>query len=259
LLTLKGRGAIIAGTRRVGATVARRLAQEGVNIAITYRRSAGEAQQLRDEIAGLTEKVVLLQADLADDGQVTQLTAQAREQLGELSVCVNLASDYPRDPLETLDAAAWDHSMAFARANYLLALHAGRAMMRNDGPTRGHLVFFGDWAADETPYHDYLPYLTAKAAIHFMTRAFALELAPYGILVNAIAPGPTSFGVGVSEREWAAAVDATPLKRESSPDDIAEMVVTVLRSETMTGEHIRIDSGRHIAGTARLRRRAESS
>jgi NAD(P)-dependent dehydrogenase (short-subunit alcohol dehydrogenase family) len=145
--------------------------------------------------------------------------------------------------------------MAQAKGNFLLALECARVMMNNAGPTRGHLVFFADWAAGETPYLDYLPYLTAKAAIDYMTRAFALELGASGILVNAIAPGPTAFGVGVSELEWDAAIDATPLLRESSADDIAEMIATLLKLETITGETIRIDSGRHLAGTARLRRR----
>jgi 3-oxoacyl-[acyl-carrier protein] reductase len=124
-------------------------------------------------------------------------------------------------------------------------------MQGNPGPTRGHIVFFGDWAAGETPYIDYLPYLTAKAAVHFMTRAFALELAPHGILVNTISPGPTVQDPAlVSSAEWKAALAQTPLHRESSADEMAEMVATLLKLETMTGESIRVDSGRHIAGTA---------
>jgi 3-oxoacyl-[acyl-carrier protein] reductase len=178
--------------------------------------------------------------------------SKAQAELGDLSFCVNLAADYPRDPLETLDAAAFDRAINIARANYLIALHSARAMMGNPGPTRGHLVFFGDWAADETPYHDYLPYLTAKAAVQFMTRAFALELGGHGILVNGIVPGPTAFGVNVSQEEWDAAVGSSPLQRESSDDEIAEMIVTLLKSETITGENIRVDSGRHIVGAARI-------
>ncbi len=255
MLTLTGRGALVTGTRRLGATVVRRLAREGVRIAITYRRSRTEAETLLEEAKALTDRAVLIQADVTLEDDVKRTVTEAHRELGDLSFLVNLASDYPRDPLETLDAARWEHGMAQAKGNYLLAVEASRMMMQNEGPTRGHLVFFGDWAAGETPYLDYLPYLTAKAAIQYMTRAFALELSEYGILVNAIAPGPTAFGVGVTEQEWDAAIDATPLLRESSPDDIAEMIATLLKLETITGETIRIDSGRHLAGTARLRRR----
>jgi 3-oxoacyl-[acyl-carrier protein] reductase len=255
VLNLRGRGALVTGTRRIGATVVKRLARDGVRIAIIYRRSRDEADALAQEAQSLTDRVMVLQADLSIEEDVKRVAAEAKKALGDFSFLINMASDYPKDPLETLDAARWDHAMAQARANYLLAVECSRYMQQNEGPTRGHLVFFGDWAADETPYLDYLPYLTAKASIQYMTRAFALELGAQGILVNAIAPGPTAFGVGVTEEEWDAAIDATPLVRESSPDDVAEMIATLLKLETITGETIRIDSGRHLAGTARLRRR----
>jgi 3-oxoacyl-[acyl-carrier protein] reductase len=235
--------------------VVKRLARDGVRIAIIYRRSRDEADALAQEAQSLTDRVMVLQADLSIEEDVKRVAAEAKKALGDFSFLINMASDYPKDPLETLDAARWDHAMAQARANYLLAVECSRYMQQNEGPTRGHLVFFGDWAADETPYLDYLPYLTAKASIQYMTRAFALELGAQGILVNAIAPGPTAFGVGVTEEEWDAAIDATPLVRESSPDDVAEMIATLLKLETITVETIRIDSGRHLAGTARLRRR----
>jgi|TARA_B100000749_G_scaffold197833_1_gene153879 NAD(P)-dependent dehydrogenase (short-subunit alcohol dehydrogenase family) len=121
--------------------------------------------------------------------------------------------------------------------------------MKNSGPPRGHIVMFSDWAAGETPYTDYLPYLTAKASVDFMTRGFAAELAQHGIQVNSIAPGPTMRPPEISEESWQRDVLArAPLKRESSPDDIADLIVTLLKSETITGETIRVDSGRHLAG-----------
>ncbi len=248
MLELKGRGAVVAGTRRVGRVVAERLAAEGVDLAIVYRNSRAEAESLAADIKHLPGRSILLQADLAVEDETRRVIEAARRQLGGLSFCVNMASDYPRVSLPDLDAAAWDRGMVAARAAYLLALHASRAMTANDGPTRGHLIFFGDWAADETPYTDFLPYLTAKAAIHFMTRAFAVELAPYGILANAILPGPTQPPADLPQHEWQQALREAPLHRISDVAEMAEMVVTLLKSETMTGETIRIDSGRHLAG-----------
>jgi NAD(P)-dependent dehydrogenase (short-subunit alcohol dehydrogenase family) len=251
MLELKGRGAIVAGTRRIGATVVRRLAREGVHLAIVYRRSRDVADELYASIRSDVERACVLQADLASEQDVTVLVDEARRQLGDLSFCVDAAFDYPRTSYASLTAADWDHAMASAKGAYLLALACSRAMQTNAGPTRGHIVLFGDWAAEETPYKDYLPYLTAKAAVHFMTRAFALELAPHGILVNGILPGPTVQDPAlVSSAEWKAALAQTPLHRESSQEEMAEVVATLLKLETMTGENIRVDSGRHIVGTA---------
>jgi NAD(P)-dependent dehydrogenase (short-subunit alcohol dehydrogenase family) len=191
VLELKGRGAIVAGARRVGSTLVRRLAHEGVNIAIVYRRSHDEAEALAEEARKLTQTVVTLQADLTDEDDVARVVQEAKSGLGDLSYCINLAYDYPRVSVDKLSAADWERGMSGARGTFLMAAHASRVMSENQGDTKGHLIFFGDWAAEETPYKDYLPYLTGKAAVHFMTRAFAVELASKGILVNAILPGPT--------------------------------------------------------------------
>jgi 3-oxoacyl-[acyl-carrier protein] reductase len=245
VLNLDGRGAIVAGTRRIGATVVERLAREGVKTAILYRSSRDEAERLAKASGG-----VALQADLTDEASVQTVVAAAKQALGDLSFCINLASDYPRASFDKLDAEAWDAGLASAKGSFLLGVHAARAMFDNDGPTRGHLILFGDWAAEQTPYLDYLPYLTGKAATHFMTRGFALELASKGILVNSILPGPTERPPDLSRAGWDAALAQTPLQRESSIDDIAELIVPLLKLETITGENIRVDAGRHISGTA---------
>jgi len=248
MLSLSGKGALLVGTRRVGQSVAHRLAREGVNLAIAYRSSESEAEDLRQTL-GSEVKVCLVQGDVGVEADVARIVAVAKEGLGDLSFLINLASDFPRHPFPTLDAKAWDNAMSFAKGNYLLAVNAARQMQQNPPPTRGHLIMFSDWAARQTPYRGYLPYLTAKASVDFMTRAFAVELASYGILVNALAPGPTMRPADISEDMWQRGVVAqAPLRRESSAAEIAEVIVTLLKSETITGETIRVDSGRHLAG-----------
>jgi NAD(P)-dependent dehydrogenase (short-subunit alcohol dehydrogenase family) len=250
MLELAGRGVIVTGTRRLGAVVVQRLAREGLRPAIVYRSSRAPAEELAESARALTDRVALIQGDLTVEADVKRMVETAKSELGDLSFSVNLAADYPRVEFENLDLEAWERGMSVAKVAYLMGLHVGRALAQNSGRTRGQMIFFGDWAAEETPYHDYLPYLSAKAAIHFMVRAFALELAPQGILVNAISPGPTGGKPeNVSEAEWTEALASAPLHRESSEEDMAELITTLLKLETITGENIRVDSGRHIVGT----------
>ena len=239
----------MVGTKRFGEIIAHRLAKEGINLAIVYRSSRAEADRLSHTVKELTEHTALVQGDLTNENDVARIVQKASDELGDLSFVVNLASGFPRDPFDTLDGAAWDRAMSFAKGSYLLNIQAAQRMMANDGQTRGHIVQFSDWASWETPYKDYLPYLTAKASIDFMTRAFAVELAEHGILVNAIAPGPTMRPPEISEDSWQHDVlEKAPLKRESSPHEMAEIIVSLLSSETVTGQVIRVDSGRHLAG-----------
>ena len=239
--------ALIVGAKRVGQTVAHRLAEDGINIAIAYRSSAAEAQELADSISNV--QTALIQADLSDENQAKRAVLETVDALGRLDYVINLASDYPYAPFDSLDSESWDRAMATAKGSYLLGIHAARQMRKNEGPNRGHIILFGDWAAEETPYNDYLPYLSAKAAIHFMTRGLAAEVAGFGVRVNCVAPGPTMRPPEITQADWDAAIAAkAPLQQESSVEDIAEIISSMLRTSSITGEIIRVDSGRHIRG-----------
>lgn len=247
MIDLKGKNALIVGAKRIGQVVGIRLAQEGINLAISYRSSKKEAEELKEEAEKLSVKATTIQGDVASEQSVKNIIEQTVKELGSLDFVIDLASGFQKTPLELLDEKAWDLAIGDAKGSYLVAVYASRQMTKNRGKTKGHIILFSDWAAARTPYKNYLPYLTSKAAIDYMTRAFAKELAPHGILVNAIAPGPTQPPSFLMPDYWQKEVlDKTPLKRQSSADEIAEMIITLLKSETITGEIIRIDSGSHL-------------
>ena len=252
MIDLRGKGVLVVGVRRqLGATVARRLAAEGMNVAISYRSSRDEAEEIEAAITADGHRACIVQGDVSIEADVQRMVQEASERMGGLWAIANLASDYPSTQVDHLTEADWDRGLAAAKGTYLLALAGAKEFERHSGASvNGHLIFIGDWAAGETPYKDFLPYLTAKAAIHFMTRAFAVELAPKDIRVNCIAPGPMQKPPDMAQEEWDHILqESAPIHMNSSVEDMAEMIVTLLKSETITGEVIRVDSGRHIAGT----------
>jgi NAD(P)-dependent dehydrogenase (short-subunit alcohol dehydrogenase family) len=248
MISPKNKNALIVGAKRVGQTVGIRLAQEGVNLAISYRSSKEEAQKLKAQAGKLGVRAVLVQGDVATEQDVKSMITQTVRQLGSLDFLIDLASGFKKTPIDVLDGQKWEAAIKDAKGSYLLAVYASRQMAKNEGQTKGHIILFSDSAASShKPYLNYLPYLTSKAAIDFMVKGFAKELAGQGILVNSIAPGPTARPPFLDEQYWQKKVlDKNPLKRQSSAEEIAEMIVTLLKSETITGETIRIDSGSHL-------------
>jgi NAD(P)-dependent dehydrogenase (short-subunit alcohol dehydrogenase family) len=112
----------------------------------------------------------------------------------------------------------------------------------------GRIINFGDWvAASGRPrYTGFLPYYVAKAGVIALTEALALELAPDQILVNAVAPGPIVAPEGTGDEEFASVERATPLGRWGGEAEIAKAVVSLIESDFVTGETIRVDGGRHL-------------
>ena len=240
--------ALIVGAKRVGQVVAHRLAEDGINLAIAYRSSVAEAQSLADSINNVD--TALIKADLSDERQVIGAVKETVGALGGLDYVVNLASDYPYAPFDSLDGAAWDRAMASAKGSYLIGLHAAKQMRtkpRTQPRTHHHVRRLGCRRDSLTPIT--CPYLTAKASIHFMTRCLAAEVASFGVRVNAVAPGPTMRPPEITPEDWDRAIAAkAPLQLESSVNDIAEIIATLLRTSSITGEIVRVDSGRHIRG-----------
>jgi len=150
-MKLQGKAAIIVGTRRIGAVVAQRLAAEGINVAIVYNNSEDEAKALANSLLSKKTHATTIKCDLSDEDQVIDMLLNAKKEFGAINFGVNLASSFPRNPFMELNSESWDNSINDAKATFLFGIHLGREMMSNDGPTKGHLVFFSDWAAIHAP------------------------------------------------------------------------------------------------------------
>lgn len=245
-MDLAGKAALVTGGRRIGVTVAKRLASLGVDVALSYRRSREEADLAAEGVRRAGRSATVAQADLTRPSEVERLVDGTAARFGRLDILINMASVYRRIPFDALTDEDWTESLDVdLSAAWRLARAAVRHLRAAGG---GHIVHFSDWvAASGRPrYAGYLPYYVAKRALIGFTEALALELAADGILVNAVAPGPIVPPPDLNAGEIEAVEQATPAGRWGGADAIADAVVGVLQSDFITGETIRVDGGRHL-------------
>jgi pteridine reductase len=235
-----------SGGRRVGRGVAEALAARGYALAVHYRTAAVEATAAVDAFRARGVEAVALQADLTDERSVRALIDQTLSRFGRLDALVTCAAAWRSKKLEEVTAA--DVRYYFETntlSTFLCAQHAGLAMARQ--PEGGCIVTMGDWAVAR-PYVNYAAYFPSKGAIPTLTRCLAVELGARNpaVRVNCVLPGPVLLPPDLPEEERRQAVDATLVKREGRPENVAQAVLFFLDNDFVTGVCLPVDGGRTI-------------
>ena len=235
-----------SGKKRVGAAVADLLATKGYAIAVHYRTSAAEAGETVAALRARGVEAEAFGADLADETAVAGLVKAVLARFGRIDVLVNCAAVWQRKKLEDVTAA--DVRLHFdtnALGTFLMCQKVGLHMVAQ--PTGGVIVNVGDWA-EVRPYRDYAAYFPSKGAVSAMTRTFAVELAHRNpnVRVNAVLPGPVMLPPDLPEAEKAEAVNATLVKREGSPANVAAAVLAFVENDFLTGVLLPVDGGRTV-------------
>jgi pteridine reductase len=235
-----------SGKKRVGSVVAEALARRGYGIAVHYRTSGAEAEETVAELRKHGVEAKAYRADLADEAAVRDMIAGVLRDFGRIDVLVNCAAVWQSKKLEDVTAA--DVRMHFdtnALGTFLCSQHAGLAMTKQ--PEGGVIVNVGDWA-EVRPYLNYSAYFPSKGAVSSITRCLAVELASRNpnVRVNAILPGPVMLPPDLSEEEKRQAIGATLVKREGSPNNIAQAVLSFLDNDFVTGVLMPVDGGRTV-------------
>lgn len=239
------KSAILTGVRRIGYYIAKRLLAEGWTVGLVYRSPSEEVKELTQSFP---EQTHLVKADLFYAEEGLRAVKELVERLERVDAFLHLASPYEPTPIEELtEEDIQHHFKPIAQSFLLMAKEIYPVMLKNKERTKGRIVAFGDWATNTTPYKNYSAYFVAKGALHTAVKVLAKEFAPH-VLVNAIALGPTLKPKDFSDERWQEYINKTPLKREVSLEDVVELTLFLLRVESMTGELINLDSGRHIAG-----------
>jgi len=246
-MDIEKRVALITGTKRIGSIVALVLAEKGADVALTYNRSKTEAQATAQKIQEKGQRCLVLHADVSRSDDVQGVVDRVAQELGSIEILVNVASIYSSKPFEETTEGDWNANMDSNLKSIFLCAKAVVPGMRAKGG--GRIINFSDWiAASGRPrYKGYLPYYVSKVGVIGLTQILALELAPYNVLVNAIAPGPILAPPGISETENKEVLKATPLGRWGGEIEITKTVVGLIETDFITGECIRVDGGRHVS------------
>lgn len=236
--------ALVTGAaRRLGRAIAIELATSGYDVAIHYRSSQAQAEQLAAEISALGRKSVLVDADLSDEAQVGSILPRACAALGPITALINCASVFEDDRVDNATRLSWDrHIETNLRAPMVLTQAFAAQLGKDD---HGSIVNIIDQAVlNLTP--QFVSYTISKAGLWTLTQTMAQALAPR-IRVNAVAPGPSLKAVHQSVENFDQHVRTTLLQRPSYPQDIAGAVLYLMRAPSVTGQMIAVDSGQHLA------------
>jgi NAD(P)-dependent dehydrogenase (short-subunit alcohol dehydrogenase family) len=233
---------VTGGARRIGRALVLALAEAGFAVAIHHHSSAAEAEALVAEIARAGGTAVALAADLADEAAVKQLLPRAAAALGPIGVLVNNASIFENDTVATVSRQGWDSHLAVnLRAPFVLTQEFAALLPPDAGGAVINLL--DERVLNLTPY--FVSYTVTKDALWTLTRTMALALAPR-IRVNGIGPGPTMPSPRQSREQFLARCRSLPLRRGTSPSEIAAALRFILAAPAMTGQMIALDGGEHL-------------
>ena len=242
-LALAGKAALVTGAAvRVGRAIALALARSGADVAAHYRSSKAAADSTVEDIRRLGRRGLGISADLALPEECRRLVRETIAGLGRLDFLVHSASNFHRAPLEETGEQLWDSAMNVnARAALLMAREAQQELRQRGG----RVVLISDFLARD-PVRNYLAHSVSKSAVEGLTRALAVELAPE-VLVNAVAPGTVLLPESATADQAERAARRNLLKRNGSPEDVAETVVFLCSGPSfLTGQVLAVDGGRSL-------------
>jgi len=236
---------ITGGARRIGASIAKQLHQQGYNLVLHYNRSEDAAKQLAQALNALRpDSVQILQCDLNDTEQLATLGQRVINCWERLDLLVNNASAFYPTPLQTCTDEQWDELInSNLKAPFFLSKQLAESLEHSNGAIINLIDIHAQRALTGYPI-----YSIAKAGLQMMTISLAKELAPQ-VRVNGIAPGPIMWpeqDAALSEEEKQEVIGKTLLKRSGRPEDIAQAVLFLSQQSFITGQILAVDGGKSL-------------
>jgi NAD(P)-dependent dehydrogenase (short-subunit alcohol dehydrogenase family) len=240
LKSLTGKIALVTGgAKRLGRAAALALAEAGSDVAITFLRSAKEAQQTSKAIGKFGVRALAIPCDVTDPKSVRVAVAEVVRQLGGLDILINNAGRYETVDFACLTVQQWDTIFATnVRGPFLLSKEALPHLRKRAGRiiNLGSLGGLRAWAG-------HAHYCSSKAALHMLTKVMAKALAP-DVAVNCLAPGMIDLGEKSAAEFMERMGKQTPMKRNGTADDIAKAVLFFATApHFITGQILFVDGG----------------
>ena len=242
---MQGRNVVVTGAAGgLGTATAMTLARAGAGIAVLDVNEAG-AQAVVKSIKSIGGNAVAIVGDIAARHSALALFARAVDAFGHIDGLVNNAGIYPRRPILEITDEDWNASLGVnVRGLYNMTV---AAVMHMRERKEGRIVNIASIDAFK-PHPKNTHYAAGKAAVVSLTKTFGLEVAPFGILVNGIAPGPIATETAKKAGFLPALAAETPIGRAAEPEDIAEVILFLVspRNRYMVGETVVVSGGYYI-------------
>ena len=240
---LKGKVALVTGaSRAIGAAIAKRLAQDGASVAITYSASPDKAREVVDSITSAGGTAIAVHADSADMEAVKQAVRETVDKLGRIDILVNNAGIAHLAPIGEFPEKELDRMI---NINVRGAVAATQEAARHMGEG-GRIVMMGRVNSDLVPFSGGSIYALTKAALAGFTHGLARELGPRGITVNNIQPGPVNTDMNPADGPHSASVKGfIAVGRYGRVEEVAGLVSHLAGPEGgyINGAQIKIDGG----------------
>ena len=233
---------VTGGSRGIGAAIAKRLAADGANIAITYAKDAEAAEAVVRAIGFAGIKAIAIQADAANVEAVRAAVEKTVATLGQLDVLVNNAGTAIPKPFEEATQEEMDRVLDINVRGVFATTQAALKHMK-DG---GRIIMVGSAVGERAVAPGLVPYAATKGAVKMFTQALSREVGSRGITVNNVQPGPIDTDLNPASGDWAVPQKAaTALDRYGRVDEIAAMVAFVAGPESsyITGANLTVDGG----------------
>jgi 3-oxoacyl-[acyl-carrier protein] reductase len=233
---------VTGGSRGIGAAVAKRLAADGANVAITYTKSVDAAGSVVKEIERAGRKAIAIQADAGDADAVKAAVEKTVATFGGLDVLVNNAGTAIPKTFEETKLEEMDRVLDINVRGVFAATQAALKHM-NEG---GRIIMIGSAVGERAVAPGLVPYAATKGAVKMFTQALSREIGNRGITVNNIQPGPIDTDLNPASGDWAVPQKAaTALDRYGNVDEVASLVAFVAGPESsyITGANLTVDGG----------------